>query len=211
MDSTSRSHPLASFFNEQVYQRGQYLIEIPVSLITSTLATVSAIPFATLAIVFGGLSGDAMHLGRTLLPQSKNIIRKPFYNLLHFINPKAESVRDEKFGPRSPVCIGHKLKKSNNILVRHVVSRLSFALDLVAEVVRKAVFGVLGAIAAVFSLMTLGISPSLNKFAYKGLKAPGVIGDIFRGVQLIINPWVSMDNLKRDAQSKYVFKDTVAY
>ncbi len=77
---------------------------------------------------------------------------------------------------------------SDNKLKKHVISRLTYPVLALAYLVTRTVDGIIGLLAATFSLLTLGKFTILNNVAFRGLQAPGIIGDLFYCAVKTINP-----------------------
>jgi hypothetical protein len=134
-----------------------------------------------------------------------------FYaNLLRALNPNAgfleehhEGVRDCRqeslsyyFGDglvrasliKRISCLGRSLNFSESIFHRQISSRLTYVLLALAVVITRAVEVIFGMVAAFFSLIFLGKVASLNRYAYRGLQATGMIGDVSYCVFKMIYP-----------------------
>lgn len=77
----------------------------------------------------------------------------------------------------------------NSFFKRHFVSRGATALLLLGSIVTRTVDAVIGVIAAIGSIVTLGKFASLNNTAYRGLQFPGIIHDIHYCAVKTLNPW----------------------
>jgi hypothetical protein len=76
-----------------------------------------------------------------------------------------------------------------NWLNRHVTARLAAPLSAVVMIVAAAVRTVLGVIAAIFSIITLGCSRTLNTWAWHGLNTPGfMINQLQHGILGFFRP-----------------------
>lgn len=76
---------------------------------------------------------------------------------------------------------------------RHILARAGFLVCTVAFLVTRIADLVLGMIAVVFSILTLGCFASINNAAFRGLQFFGVIGDLVHGIAGVINPAVEFD------------------
>ncbi len=79
--------------------------------------------------------------------------------------------------------------RSENLLIQHVASRLTYAVLAISSLVTRAVDGVIGIPAAGLAILTFGKIESLNNLAYRSLQTPGIVEDLFYCTIKIINPW----------------------
>ncbi len=80
-------------------------------------------------------------------------------------------------------------RDSNYLFLKHVASRLTFAIAAIACIVARVADAVIGALAAVLSIATFGRVEILNAAAYRGLQFTGIIHDLSYLTTKIINPW----------------------
>jgi hypothetical protein len=73
-------------------------------------------------------------------------------------------------------------------LKRVIVSRLSYALQLVACVISRVADMILGTILSALSLVTLGSFPRLNSYTYRALQITGIVKDVFYYTTKFLNP-----------------------
>jgi hypothetical protein len=125
---------------------------------------------------------------------SKRLLAGSFVCILSAVNPGA-SHDEENDGRVASIVIrslhntAKDFRESDNVFESHVLSRLSYALLAISSLVARAIDGVIGVIAAFFSLCIGGYSERLNNLAIECLTAPGVINDVFCCAIKFINPW----------------------
>ena len=150
----------------------------------------------------------------TLYSGTHDLVAKPYYHLVKTINPAAKFTcleEDSRFLDLDdyiePAMISGKgdglitnvwkgfqstitrdLLESKNFFKKEILSRLSHFVAIVAAVITRVADAILGAIAAVLSLITLGNFHTLNNVAYRGLQAPAIINDILFHTRKILNP-----------------------
>ena len=197
--------PNTNFVKKQIGARAAYLGLTPVSAVTSVLDTLVGSIAGIGSILTLGLHKPTNDLHVRNIALSRLIVSLPFSGFLKVINPSAEFPGKTN---ENRILIGSqfdglvfdfvlpKLKNyanefslSNNVFKKHVLSRLTFALTAIAAVVTRVADAAIGLVAAAFSIITLGIYPSLNNLAARGLHAPGVFHDIFYAAIKTINPW----------------------
>lgn len=82
-----------------------------------------------------------------------------------------------------------EFKSSESFFKRHVVSRLTYALMVMASLVARVADGIIGVLAAVGSFCYLGTNEQLNVTAFKGFQAVTNLRDIFIYSIKCMNPW----------------------
>lgn len=207
------THPsLSSIVDQHILARGGYLLLAPTSVITSALDIIVGLGAGIGAICTLGMHQPTLKVARYHLTSANQLAPRLYANLLRMIRPNARvNAGDFPEGDQETKDIlkgkdGYLAAKvitpfrafakecysSDNFLKRHVASRLTYALLAVACLVTRAVDGVIGIVAALFSLATLGQFRKLNIIAYRGLQAPGIISDLFYCVVKVINPYAGV-------------------
>jgi len=206
------AHP----FNRQVTARAANLIMAPVDAIAGVGDTVIGVLAGVGTIVSLGENTKIFRTASHHLSRCTGLIVRPYRDLLHCVNPRAvfswkptygEAADARKFGKGRPLVycdgdglltghvkdafygIGRWCRNHENVVIKHVVSRLSSLLSIAASAVCRAVDFVFGVIAAVLSFVALGKSETLNNTAHRGLQVTGIVGDVIFGITRIINPW----------------------
>ena len=87
--------------------------------------------------------------------------------------------------------LAREQRDSDSLLAKHVYSRLLYFGFAVSSIVTRIVDFVIGLLAAVASVLTLGKVKVLNTTAYNGLNVASVINDIHFGLMRTINPWAA--------------------
>lgn len=197
-----------TFLKKHVLVRGAYFVLAPASFIASAIDTIIGLGAGIGAICTLGKHQRTFEVAFEHLSSSNKLVVRPYANILQTINPEAKFSGNLACpGNKSPMISGHgdgfisdmvisSLKnvaiacyRSNNFLKRHVASRLTYALLAVSCLVTRAVDGIIGILAAGLSILTVGKFESLNNLAYRTLKAPGIINDLFYCTIKFINPW----------------------
>jgi uncharacterized membrane protein YiaA len=118
------------------------------------------------------------------LTEAGKIFAKPYEHFLLALNPNAKispSLVSDSWGK----CVenfrdkAEDLSLDKNFLKRYLASRVIYTIHLIGLAAIRAVQAVVGCFGAIFSLCLFGLSPSLNRIAYDGLKFPLIILDCF--------------------------------
>ncbi|MCC5832854.1 MAG: hypothetical protein JJU12_07425 [Chlamydiales bacterium] len=195
-----KDYSLSDSHSEKFGIRGAYLSLVPVSAITSIVDTAIGACAAIPALATAGKHKKTINFFFNFLESSFDIVSKPYVNLLKTLNPTAKLPPIRGFDEVHPgICtpypsekldnLAENYFKSKNFFKKHVASRLTYVLLAITFVITRIVDGIIGLIAAAFSLITLGKLPFLNKTAYRGLCATGIIHDLFYCTLKVINPW----------------------
>lgn len=189
----------SDFFNQEILSRAIYFSLVPTVSLTIVFDTIVGLGTGVFSMIKKGEHQRAKHLSLTYLKSSRLLIASPYLNLMLTLNPSAKF--DENSlqtgsgeGAITQFCsnfIKTSLYHSSNSsypLKRHVLSRLTFALLMISCVITRVIDGILGALAAVFSFLTLGNIRWLNHVAVRGLQFPGLLRDIYYCSLGIINP-----------------------
>lgn len=178
---------------------------VSLTLISSLFDTVTGIAESILALPaaflheIGAIKKTGIIEDTSLrLVNSNFIMAAPFGYLVRSINPKA--FRPDYCPPSQVNLHGlgliadkvHSLlaviTSSKNSFVRHIASRLCWALAPIAFIIARIADGIIGLTAAPFALLLCGRSTTLNNIAYRGLQAPGLIFDLFTCAVCFISP-----------------------
>ena len=166
--------------------------------------------FTTAALdgIIGSVGGIAMILTAGTIKSVNNftlsyfysfafILARPYENLLKTINPQSKNIitlKNKKTIQKAFDILARffgtiqKLPNSENILKRHVVSRLFWTAGAIAIVTLSIVSVAISTIAATFSLIALGTAGKTNQQAYSGLLFPYNILRLLFCVTKIVNP-----------------------
>jgi len=186
-------NPKASCATREIASRVSFLALVPFSLIPSAADAIIGTGIGVVAVLSGGTLCTTNDIHRRYIDSTNHLLSQPYICLLRTINPNVlvESPGRGYFTSKVQGFIAQAIRNCNeseSTLVKHFVSRLTFALYGIASVVTRAVDGVLGVIAALFSFMTLGYFTELNRFAYRNLQVTGVIEDLVKSILGCMRP-----------------------
>ena len=178
--------------SERMCARGLNLMLIPMVSITCAIDIILGLGAAIGAICTLGLHIKTTLKAYKLLKSSKKIVAAPFALFLKTIDPQLKFEKTNRFSsdwlqPLNDFCNECSLE-DNSFFNRHIAARISNALLAVTHLVTFVVEAAIGLLAGSLSILTLAHFDYLNKTAYRGLHAPGVIFDIFLCIIGIINP-----------------------
>lgn len=177
----------------------------------------AAIPLVAGVAIVGGLVGAVSAVGAAvLLGRNKEVNEfsfecfNAFSEIFSMVNSASLMVINPDFKVKRAVSFfkanvnelplynkATEFAGSENFLKKHVASRLTQGVYLVAAIVARVADMALGLVSAPLSLLTLGLFNPLNNFAINHLRAgPGIVLEIFRSTILIINPWAEFPNTK---------------
>ena len=184
------------FLKKHVLARIAHCVLTPFSLLTNLADTTIGIGSGIVSVFTAPLQNKISIFAMNHLDGSRKLMAQPYVNLLNAINPYAKFSKNlENKNVLTSDSVNNFLKKiandcynSNNFLKRHIASRLTYALHAISSLVTRSVDGIIGLLAATFSILSLGKFKLLNNLAYKGLQAPAVIKDFLYCAIKIINP-----------------------
>jgi hypothetical protein len=188
-----------------IKSRFGHLALIPVSLCADIMDTVRGIfPALGTFLTLGtnrGLSKSTMDDWKGL----DNLLADPYLHFIKAINPKADvGYKSGKYNSGILAEIAQKkiikwfynCQCSDSFIKKQIGTRLTMALWAVTMIITRVVDGVLGVVAAVFSILTLGSSPcgwKFNVWAHKGLHVTAIVSDLFKATIGFINPSVFLE------------------
>jgi hypothetical protein len=192
-----------NFVHRHVTARVGSLLLAPASVISSAIDTVAGLAAGAISLLTLGLEKRTVNFAARELSGTGNLISKPVEFLLRTINPKAsfgrlyENLRSDDINvaineiPMAGAVGGraHNLALSKNIFVRHVVARGAYLATGIAAVISRVALAVLAVPAVALSVATFGCVESINSFASKTLRLPGLVNDLFMCTVKFINPW----------------------
>lgn len=198
--------PETNFIKKQILARGVNLILTPASFATGCLDTILGAIAGVRALCTAGRNISTLKISYNHLKSTQSLIARPYLNFLRAINPEAETRGCSIFGLEiqdsgEGLLTNELVKKfkenigdyrrSRNYLMRHVATRLAYALMAVSCVITRLADGIIGVPAACLSIFTAGRFAPLNNIALRGLQAPGIIKDLFYCTVKVINPWAT--------------------
>jgi hypothetical protein len=203
-----------NFLKKEILARCGRLVLIPLSATTAALDVALGTIGAAGALLTQGRNKSLCSFAMKHLDASSKILAQPYANLLKTFDPK-NSLSGSTVGAAgegiiadvlvsTPDYLAERCKKSNNFIVRHIASRLTYVLLATACLIARAVDGVIGALALPLSLITLGKCRSINALAYRGLQAPGILKDLCHYIVKFINPWAEINLAAAKAASPSV-------
>jgi hypothetical protein len=180
--------------SKQLLGRAVFIILAPAEFITRAIDTIIGLGAMLALFCTLGLHKPTIVFSKRFVDYSEGLAAEPYANLLRAVNPDAKYLSNDEQGLITNFLFplnnfAHRSCRHKNGIKRHVISRLSFALLIPACIVTRAVDGVIGTLAAILSLATLGKIPLVNKIAYRGLQAPGILRDIPGFFLQTINPF----------------------
>lgn len=208
-----------NFVKKHVFARGGHLALVFWSVVMSGADSIIGVGAGLASVLTGGRHRPTFKCALIHLDSSRQIIALPYVNLLKTLNPDATfsgSMANMSYMDRYLArTIGRKdafitsdgdgfithyvsgtLKSiargcynSDNIIKRHLVTRLTYVLLAITSVITRIVDGIIGVIAALASFLTVGKFESINNLAYRGLQTPGIINDLFYCTIKFMNPW----------------------
>lgn len=185
-----------SFINRHILARGAYLVLAPASFIPTAIDAIIGLGAAIGAFCTLGMHKPTFRVAIIYLFNAGRCVACPYEFILRALNPKVivEESTDGFIAKRiaDPLLyFGKACSNSDNFLKRHVTSRLTYALLALSYLVARVVDGVIGILAAGFSIVTVGKFTSLNNLAFRALHAPCILKDLFFCIIKIMNPWAS--------------------
>ncbi len=204
--------------NSELKHRGASFGFGCIKFVTSIADTIIGMGLGCGDIVTAGKIESLHKLSVSQLDFSYKILSPSYRNFLKAINPKAHfsdevntydinfQKRNSEINHKPPMisCRGNGLLadsialsldnfanrsyQSDNLIKKYVISRLTYPVLALACLVTRLVDGIIGLLAATFSLLTLGKFTLLNNIAVRGLESTGIINDFFYCVIKTINP-----------------------
>ena len=172
---------------------------ISMMAITNTADTVIGVLAEVLNTATGGKIRPLCGYADGQLNHSKFIVAQPYRHLICLINPKANPVASSG---QDGICASKvktflikaigEIRDSDNLFLKHVVSRLGYALMAVALTISRIVDGIIGVGAVILSIVTLGKIDKINQAAFHGLQCTGVVKDILYCVRKMVNPYAGI-------------------
>jgi len=188
----------SSFFQREVMSRlGYGAIVAPMSGITAAIDTILGLGASLAAAATLGTHHRTNEFAFYHLSISNTILANPYKFALLGLNPHAK-VKDEgdNCGFISGYVIGalaqfaqDSYELGSNMFIRQVVSRLTYAVALVASIVTRVADAIIGVAYGILSFVTLGKFETINSVAFRALQAPGVISDIILAALFCLNPY----------------------
>lgn len=188
------------------YSRSGWLRLAPMYLASTLIDTTLGVGAGVASILTLRKYSKLNKVSEDMLSSSSFIISGPALLLLCTLNPRAKFEPKNDKNPSSPLIgvmgggfvadyvrkelstVAKNCWESEDPLKKHVGTRLTHALILVTAVAARVVDLVIGLLAFVAALLTFGKVITLNNLAYRGLQAPGLIEDVFKGLSNVINP-----------------------
>lgn len=140
--------------------------------------------------------GASRHVNRvaSLTRETSYILPRLYIPVLKVVNPHAyvdcNSSGVVTANIAEPIfSVGYKAASESNFFLRHVVSRISYALGAAVSVISRVADLALGVIVGAFALFPLfGRIERVNNFAVEQLMAFGAVHDFFVGFRGFVNP-----------------------
>jgi hypothetical protein len=196
-------------------RRIEFAAALPLSIIDNVIACF----FYTFKDIGNQISAPCdVHYGT--YHYSASLLAVPFYCLIGIIKPEAKCLGAKnysggpKYGflaayPERVVSLAERyrgisqglseaaLSPKRNILERHVVARAFYLMAILCFIITRIADAVIGTLAGVAALATLGKYDLLNEIAFQALQAPALITDLsFCVTRIIFNPYLSPPKAK---------------
>ena len=184
----------SNFLRREILSRMGNLLLIPITAITNTADTAIGVLAEVLNTATGSKILPLLEYADRQLSSSKFIVAKPYHHLICMINPKANPIASNQDGIFAVEVKGFltrkisKIRDSDNLFFKHVVSRLGYAVMAVALTISRVVDGIIGIVAAILSVITIGKINKINQIAFHGLQCTGVIQDVLYCIRKVVNP-----------------------
>lgn len=198
-------HNNANFFHKEILARGAHLVLIPASFFANALDSVIGVVLGVDACLHGGILSDLNCYSLNHARKSFTLLAGPYKHLALAVNPDLDlysfndhsirqvtglSLTNFVFNIINPKYNNFLKECSNsNFFMKHIVSRLTNVLVGIANLVTRAVDGIICLPLAALSLVTLRSFETLNELALGTLKAPAVISDLTFSCIRIVNPY----------------------
>ncbi len=213
----------AHALNNDISTRAKFLLSAPASIIWSALKIILGLGGVVETIYAAGEQKEVVKNVYSLLSESKLILAQPYVYILKATNPKAKfrnnilrSLVEEDMNKKVKIKrdgdgfisngvilffkkVAIRCYNSENLLKRHVASRLTYALLAISCLVTRIFDAIIALVAVPVSLWTNGHYQSLNNMAFRSLQAPGIITDLFFCTVKFINPWALTEERKAQA------------
>ena len=193
----------SSWFERQGIRRIQHAALMILSPIVASFDTAIGLIAGVIAVTRCGSDSATNSFTISYLGSSKEILSRPFINFVRILNPDAQfpEVKRKRsttgyeslvnsavwIHPRGEGLVTEHLGGSIKTLAKNYIqseyycnARLSYGLLSVAMVITRLVDLFIGAVAALFSIGSVGCFDSLNNLAARGLQGPtGILFDVF--------------------------------
>jgi hypothetical protein len=188
-----------SLIKTQLLSRGASFGVACVAFTASTADTLIGVILGVGSILIGGTSSALYKKHCVFIDQSKYLLSSPFTGVLLTINPNADIKNEKRDGLISELIVdlfarGNLFRCSENIFMRHVVSRLNYAAMGISLTLSRIADAALSLIAVPLSIITLGKVEQINDAAIRTLQFTAVVRDLFYCTSKIINPWAGSSN-----------------
>lgn len=190
-----------SFIKREVFQRGATLGIGCVALPALAIETLIGVILGVGVILTGGKSLSLYEKHLSFIAGSKFIFKLPFECLLKTVNPNADFLKTTRNGIISSYTrdffreLSTECRSSENILIKHVISRLTYAAMAISMTISRIVDGAIGLLTVPLSILTLGKIKSINHTALEALHFTGIIQDLLYCTMKFINPWTGTNPL----------------
>src|ERR1700722_7066648 len=145
------------------------------------------------SILTGGLIQPVNEAAQSMTRAGGAGLANTYFGLIRLINPAApiqvETGMISNFVSKKLLNLGGKLRESDNLFTRHVLSRIVYLGSALSSVPLRIIDFVIGIFAALGSLVTVGKFKTLNDRACAGLHIALIVYDLYIGLVKTINPW----------------------
>jgi hypothetical protein len=182
--------------------RVAYSTLIPGTFITSAIDTLFGLGLGIAAVCTLGSQKNVVEKAHKFLRSSPKLFVRPYANFLRVINPlSAKNSAFQKplikksgdgflsnFVIRPLIGFANHCTRSDNLLKREVVSRLTYVLLAISCIATRVLDGMICIPATILSIFTFGNCNSLNNLAYRSLQVTGIIQDLFFCTIRVMHP-----------------------
>lgn len=185
-----------NFLNAHVLTRTAHLIVAPFEIVAAVADTIIGLGVGALSVASFGASPRLFEVASLHLGSARDLMQKPYLHLLRSINPKAHiTINQTVYGLAERAFIFTPLRNANqkcldsdNLLMRQVGTRLTYALLALSTVVARVAEGILGSAMATLAILTVGYSKKLNTLACESLITAFYIQNMLFYSVKILNP-----------------------
>ena len=184
-----------NFIKKQLFSRLRYAAMVPTYVVANVADTIFGIGSETVYHATFGWLGYSKDDAKYLRSSFKYVLSDPYYAFVKTINPGANSLGGYSAGKVTNlmqyvlVSPAKKFADSKYFMLKHVASRLTYAIAALAAVVTRVADGIIGLPFALLSIISFGAIKSLNEFSYNSLiQFPLAVTNFFKYAAYAVKP-----------------------